>query len=128
MGRECYESLSEQDLIEIYEEHQKEITDRAKANFQELLQEHSELFYHFASLGPGSVITQDDIFKITETLAEDVRYKALDRLEQDRTLMLLRHLGFIHGPIREHCPAYPDCMDVLIEKTIPTKAKGYVRR
>lgn len=34
MGRECYEALSEQDLLEIYDEHQKDITDRAKANFQ----------------------------------------------------------------------------------------------
>ena len=123
MGRECYESLSEQDLNEIYEEHQKDLTDRAKASFQELLQEHSELFYHFASLGPGSIITQYDIFKITEVIAEDIRYKALDRLEQDRTLMLLRHLGFIHGPIREHCPAFPIGADTVIEKAVATKVR-----
>ncbi|XP_054161508.1 rho GTPase-activating protein 190-like isoform X2 [Oppia nitens] len=123
MGRECYESLSERDIIEIYEEHQKDITDLSKMNFQELLLEHSSLFYHFASLGPGSVITQDDIQKITETLEDDHRYKALDRLDQDRTLMLLRHLGFIHGPIREHCPVFPNCMDVLIEKYNACKAR-----
>ncbi|RWS31593.1 rho GTPase-activating protein 190-like protein [Leptotrombidium deliense] len=123
MGRDCYESLSEQDLQEIYSEHQRDITERAKLNFQELLLEHSELFYHYASLGPGSVITQDDIFKITEAMQEDFRYKALDRLEQDRTLMLLRHLGFIHGPIREHCPAFPNCMDLLIEKSLSAKAR-----
>jgi GTPase SAR1 family protein len=74
MGRECYESLSEQDVIEIYNEHQKEISDCAKINFQELLLEHSNLFYHFASLGPGSVITQDDIGKITDALQEDTRF------------------------------------------------------
>ncbi|XP_023223688.1 rho GTPase-activating protein 190-like isoform X6 [Centruroides sculpturatus] len=121
MGRECYESLSEQDLQEIYEEHQREITERAKQNFQELLLEHAELFYHFASVGPGSVITQEDINKITSTLQEDLRYKALDRLDQERMLMLLRHLGFVHGPIREHCPAFPKCMDSLIEKVIAQK-------
>ncbi|CAG2108617.1 unnamed protein product [Medioppia subpectinata] len=123
MGRECYESLGERDVIEIYEEHQKDITDCAKSNFQELLLEHSSLFYHFASLGPGSVITQDDIQKITEALQEDPRYKGLERLDQDRTLMLLRHLGFIHGPIREHCPMFPNCMDVLIEKYNASKAR-----
>ncbi|CAG2166680.1 unnamed protein product [Oppiella nova] len=123
MGRECYESLSERDVIEMYEEHQKDITDGAKIHFQELLLEHSSLFYHFASLGPGSVITQDDIQKITEALQEDPRYKALDRLDQDRTLMLLRHLGFIHGPIREHCPVFPNCADVLIEKYNASKAR-----
>ncbi|RWS16264.1 rho GTPase-activating protein 190-like protein, partial [Dinothrombium tinctorium] len=123
MGRDCYESLSEQDLLDIYDEHQRDITECAKVHFQELLLEHSELFYHYASLGPGSVITQDDIFKITEAMQEDIRYKALDRLEQDRTLMLLRHLGFIHGPIREHCPAFPNCMDTLIESAIAAKAR-----
>ena len=146
MGRECYESLSDHDCIEIYEEHQKEITDFAKINFQELLLEHSSLFYHFASLGPGSVITQDDIGKITEALQDDprydiittpslncflnfnvfFRYKSLERLDQDRTLMLLRHLGFIHGPIREHCPVFPNCMDVLIEKYNASRARRYV--
>ncbi|XP_013791934.2 rho GTPase-activating protein 190-like [Limulus polyphemus] len=122
MGRECFEALSEPDLREIYEEHQMDITERAKQNFQELLLENAEIFYHFTSMGPGSLITQEDISKITETLREDSRYKALDRMEQDRMLMLLRHLGFVHGPIREHCPAYPNCMDNLIEKIIAQKA------
>uniref|UniRef100_A0A2R5LC18 Putative rho-gtpase-activating protein n=1 Tax=Ornithodoros turicata TaxID=34597 RepID=A0A2R5LC18_9ACAR len=122
MGRECYEQLSEADLLEVYEEHQREITERARAQFQELLLEHAELFYEFANVGPGSVITQEDIAKITEALQEDSRYKTLDRLDQDRMLMLLRHLGFVHGPIREHCPANPNCMDNLIEKVIAQKA------
>lgn len=50
------------------------------------------------------------------------RYKALDRLDQDRKLMLFQHLGFVHCPIREHCPAYPNCMDALIERILGTKA------
>lgn len=124
MGRECHDALSEMDLEEVYDEFQREITEIAKKHFQELLLEHSELFYHFASFGPGSVITQDDIFKITEILAQDVRFTALERLEQERMLMLLRHLGFIHGPIREHCPAYPACSDVLIEKLLPIACRG----
>jgi hypothetical protein len=120
MGRECYEGLTEPDLQETYEEYQREITEVAKKHFQELLLEHSEIFYHFASFGPGSVITQEDIFKITQILSQDVRFTCLERLEQDRMLMLLRHLGFIHGPIREHCPAFPNCHDVLIEKVLPS--------
>ncbi|KAI1280709.1 Rho GTPase-activating protein [Halotydeus destructor] len=123
MGRECYESLSEQDIIEMYGEHQKEITDSAKANFQELLQEHSDIFSNFAHMGPGNVVTQEDIFKITEVISGDVRYKALDRIEQDRTLMLLRHLGFLHAPIREHCPAFPNCIDSLIDRFVETRIK-----
>lgn len=74
MGRTCYESLSENDLLEIYDDHQREITEKAKQNFQELLLENAEIFYHFTSIGPGSVITQEDINKITERLQEDLRY------------------------------------------------------
>ncbi|KAG1685818.1 Rho GTPase-activating protein 190 [Nymphon striatum] len=122
MGRECFEELIEDDLNDVYVAHQREITDRAKFNFQELLLEHADVFYHFASYGPGNVITQEDIREITEALQDDSRYKLLDKLDQDRTLMLLQHLGFVHGPIREHCPAYPDCMDSLIEKVIAQKA------
>ena len=49
------------------------------------------------------------------------RYKLLDRLDQDRKLMLFQHLGFVHCPIREHCPAFPNCMDALIERVIAAK-------
>ena len=36
--------------------------------------------------------------------------------------MLFQHLGFVHCPIREHCPAFPNCMDALIERVLSTKA------
>lgn len=36
--------------------------------------------------------------------------------------MLFQHLGFVHCPIREHCPAFPNCMDALIERILTTKA------
>lgn len=35
--------------------------------------------------------------------------------------MLFQHLGFVHCPIREHCPAYPNCMDALVERIIEAK-------
>ena len=34
--------------------------------------------------------TQDDIMEITDTLAEDGRFKALDRLDADRKLLLFQ--------------------------------------
>ncbi|XP_076636409.1 rho GTPase-activating protein 190 isoform X1 [Colletes latitarsis] len=122
MGRECFEALSHHDCQEIYDQHQKEIIEKAKHNFQELLLEHADLFYHFKSIAPSGTITQDDIKEITDALVDDFRYKALDRLDQDRKLMLFQHLGFVHRPIREHCPAYPNCMDALIERILGTKA------
>lgn len=122
MGRECFEALSEEDCQQIYDRHQKDIVEKAKHNFQELLLEHADLFYHFKSIAPTGTITQDDIKEITDSLKEDSRYKALDRLDQDRKLMLFQHLGFVHCPIREHCPAYPNCMDALIERILGNKA------
>ncbi|XP_025993656.1 rho GTPase-activating protein 190 isoform X3 [Solenopsis invicta] len=122
MGRDCFEELSHHDCQEIYDQHQKEIIEKAKHNFQELLLEHADLFYHFKSIAPSGTITQDDIKEITDALLDDFRYKALDRLDQDRKLMLFQHLGFVHCPIREHCPAYPNCMDALIERILGTKA------
>uniref|UniRef100_A0A1B6CUS5 Rho-GAP domain-containing protein n=1 Tax=Clastoptera arizonana TaxID=38151 RepID=A0A1B6CUS5_9HEMI len=122
MGRECFEALSEEDCQQIYDRHQKDLVEKAKHNFQELLLEHADLFYHFKSIAPTGTITQDDIKEITDSLKEDFRYKALDRLDQDRKLMLFQHLGFVHCPIREHCPAFPNCMDALIERILGTKA------
>ncbi|KAL0271513.1 UNVERIFIED_CONTAM: hypothetical protein PYX00_008585 [Menopon gallinae] len=122
MGRECFEALTESDCQIIYDQHQKEIIEKAKHNFQELLLEHADLFYHFKSIAPAGTITQDYIKEITEALQEDSRYKALDRLDQDRKLMLFQHLGFVHCPIREHCPAFPNCMDALIERILSAKA------
>uniref|UniRef100_A0A336MBI5 CSON013759 protein n=1 Tax=Culicoides sonorensis TaxID=179676 RepID=A0A336MBI5_CULSO len=118
MGRECFEALSEHDCQQIYDNHQREIIETAKHNFQELLLEHADLFYHFKSIEPTGTITQNDIKEITDVLQEDLRYKLLDRLEQDRKLMLFQHLGFVHCPIREHCPAFPNCIDALIERII----------
>jgi hypothetical protein len=34
MGRECFEALSEMDCQQIYDQHQKDIIDKAKHNFQ----------------------------------------------------------------------------------------------
>nr|XP_022914892.1 rho GTPase-activating protein 190 isoform X6 [Onthophagus taurus] len=122
MGRECFEALSEHDCQQIYDAHQRELIENAKHNFQELLLEHADLFYHFKSIAPAGTITQEDIKDITDVLQDDFRYKMLDRLDQDRKLMLFQHLGFVHHPRREHCPAYPNCMDALIERILMTKA------
>lgn len=38
--------------------------------------------------------------------------------------MLFQHLGFVHCPIREHCPAFPNCIDALIERIIISNNQG----
>ena len=62
---------------------------KAKKNFQELLLERADLFYQFRS-SPAGTVTQDDIMDITDKLHEDFRFKALDRLDPDRKLMLFQ--------------------------------------
>ena len=89
MGRECFESLPEMELHQIYELHQQDLIARCKKNFQELLLEKADLFYQFRS-SPAGTVTQDDILDITDNLAEDGRYKALDRMDADRKLLLLQ--------------------------------------
>ena len=121
LGRESFENLPEKEIAEIYEIHQREIIQKGKKNFQELLLERADLFYQFRS-SPAGTVTQDDILDISEALQEDSRWKALDRLDADRKLLLFQHLGFVHCPIREHCPAFPHCTDSLVERIVAKKA------
>ena len=40
-----------------------------------------------------------------------------------RTLInFFQHLGFVHCPIREHCHAFPNCMDSLVERIVAKKS------
>ncbi|XP_022835664.1 rho GTPase-activating protein 190 [Spodoptera litura] len=121
MGRECYEALAEDQQQRVYDQHQRQIQRRAKDNFQELLLEHADLFYHFKSISPTGTITQEDIKEITDVLQDDFRYKMLDRMEQDRKLMLFQHLGFVHCPMREHCPAAANCLDATLPVILNTR-------
>ena len=93
MGRECWEGLPEVERQKIYELHQQDLISRCKKNFQELLLEKADLFYQFRS-SPAGTVTQDDIMEITDNLAEDGRFKALDRMDADRKLLLFQ--------VREH--------------------------
>jgi len=83
--------------------------------------ERSDLFYQFRS-SPAGTVTQDDVLDIADALQEESRWKALDRLDADRKLLLFQHLGFVHCPMREHCPAFPHCTDSLVERIVAKKA------
>ncbi|KPJ14685.1 Rho GTPase-activating protein 190 [Papilio machaon] len=45
----------------------------------------------------------------------------LDRMEQDRKLLLFQHLGFVHCPMREHCPAAANCLDATLPVILNTR-------
>ena len=61
------------DIQEIYDLHQRELIQRSKKAFQELLLERADLFYQFRS-SPMATVTQNDILDITEALQEDSRW------------------------------------------------------
>ena len=44
---------------------------------------------------PAGTVTQDDILDITDKLHEDFRFKALDRLDPDRKLMLFQVINVL---------------------------------
>ncbi|XP_065581199.1 rho GTPase-activating protein 190-like, partial [Artemia franciscana] len=120
MGRECFEALLESDCQKIYDQHQKEIIERSKSNFQELLFEYADVFYQFSSI----TVTAEDIREIRERLQEDSRFKALDRLDGERQKLLLQHLSFVQYPRRENCVAFPHCCDTIIENTLRSKSSS----
>ncbi|XP_013102689.1 rho GTPase-activating protein 190 isoform X2 [Stomoxys calcitrans] len=121
MGRECFEALSEHDCQQIYDIHQDEIIEKSKQNFIELLLEHAQFFQQFKNV---DIITQEDVRQITDILQDDSRYKIMDRLDQERRVILFQHLGFMHCPIRDHCPFYHSCVDNFIEEILADKSAG----
>ena len=63
-------------LLQVYEEHQKGLRDRARNEFLELLLENSDLFCKFDS---HTSMSSEDFDIINDRLAGDPRYKALNR-------------------------------------------------
>lgn len=73
LGRECFSALSEHDKQIIYENHQKELRDRARRDFQELLLEAADWL---AAYRHGHV-TQEDLRDIDARLQHEPRYESL---------------------------------------------------
>lgn len=123
-GDPALELLGDQELFEVYVEYQNHQLQQARADFQELLLENAEHLQHLTS--SNKVIRQEDIKTINAILQHDERYQALERFDQDRTLMMIRHLSFLHSQISEQCPSYPKCVEPEIERLLITKAKTIV--
>ena len=61
---------------QVYDEHQRALRERVRTDFLELLLENSDLFCKFDS---HTTMQTEDFAIITERLAGDPRYKALNR-------------------------------------------------
>lgn len=65
---------------------------------------------------PG--LNERDWRELHEKLQEDARYRQLNRLHQSRDNLISQYISFVNHPLRQHCPAYPRCMDALVEQLL----------
>ncbi|KAM4662618.1 rho GTPase-activating protein 5 [Discoglossus pictus] len=112
---EAYKFISESDRVEVYRKHQREIIEKAKEEFQEMLFEHSELFY---DLDLNATPSTDKMSEIHAVLGEEPRYKALQKLAPDRESLLLKHIGFVYHPTKETCLSGQNCTDIKVEQVL----------
>ena len=119
VGNECYNALSDEDRSAIYEQHQKLLRVRARADYRELLFEQAERLCRFE----GRSISEGDIYDFIEEIKRDPRYQALRCLLKERQMILIKHLDFIYDPNKKRCPFQEDCVDRLLEQVLFTKAK-----
>uniref|UniRef100_A0A803TG70 Rho GTPase-activating protein 5 n=1 Tax=Anolis carolinensis TaxID=28377 RepID=A0A803TG70_ANOCA len=115
MEDEAFKYITEADSREVYSRHQREIVEKAKEEFQEMLFEHSELFY---DLDLNATPSTDKMSEIHAVLSEEPRYKALQKLAPDRESLLLKHIGFVYHPTKETCLSGQNCMDIKVEQLL----------
>nr|XP_014343897.1 PREDICTED: rho GTPase-activating protein 35 isoform X2 [Latimeria chalumnae] len=118
MNEDLYLWLQEPEYLEIYNRHQKEIIDKAKEEFQELLLEYSELFYE---LELDAKPSKEKMGVIQEVLGEEQRFKALQKLQAERDALILKHIHFVYHPTKETCPSSPNCVDSKIEQLVGSR-------
>ncbi|XP_053865948.1 rho GTPase-activating protein 35 [Malaclemys terrapin pileata] len=118
MNEEFYMWLEESVYMDIYGKHQKQIIEKAKEEFQELLLEYSELFYE---LELDAKPSKEKMGVIQEVLGEEQRFKALQKLQAERDALILKHIHFVYHPTKETCPSCPVCIDSKIEHLISSK-------
>ncbi|CAL8332097.1 unnamed protein product [Boreogadus saida] len=118
MTEDFYQWLDEAEYLDIYNKHQKEIIDRAKDDFQELLLEFSELFYE---LEVDAKPSREKMGAIQEVLGEEQRFKALQKLPAERDALVLKHIHFVYHPTKDTCPNNPHCVDSKLEQILATR-------
>lgn len=118
MSEEFYKWLEEPEYLDIYNKHQKEIIDRAKEDFQELLLEYSELFYE---LEVDAKPSKEKMGAIQEVLGDEQRFKALQKLQAERDALVLKHIHFVYHPTKDTCPNSPHCVDSKLEQILAAK-------
>ncbi|XP_027765627.1 rho GTPase-activating protein 35 [Empidonax traillii] len=118
MNEDFYMWLEESVYMDIYGRHQKQLIDRAKEEFQELLLEYSELFYE---LELDAKPSKEKMGVIQDVLGEEQRFKALQKLQAERDALVLKHIHFVYHPTKETCPSCPGCVDSKVEQLLSSR-------
>lgn len=118
MEDEAYKYITEADRRDVYTQHQHEIVEQAKEDFQEMLFEHAELFY---DLDLNATPSCDKMSEIHAVLNEEPRYRALQKLAPDRESLLLKHIGFVYHPTKETCLSGAGCVDLKVEQVLANR-------
>ncbi|XP_075594719.1 rho GTPase-activating protein 35 [Balearica regulorum gibbericeps] len=118
MNEDFYMWLEESIYMDIYSKHQKQIIEKAKEEFQELLLEYSELFYE---LELDAKPSKEKMGVIQDVLGEEQRFKALQKLQAERDALILKHIHFVYHPTKETCPSCLVCVDSKIEHLISSR-------
>ncbi|XP_068854567.1 rho GTPase-activating protein 35 [Aphelocoma coerulescens] len=118
MNEDFYLWLEESVYMDIYGKHQKQLIDKAKEDFQELLLEYSELFYE---LELDAKPSKEKMGVIQEVLGEEQRFKALQKLQAERDALILKHIHFVYHPTKETCPSCAACVDARVEQLLGSR-------
>uniref|UniRef100_UPI00359027CB rho GTPase-activating protein 5-like n=1 Tax=Myxine glutinosa TaxID=7769 RepID=UPI00359027CB len=119
LGDESYQHLTEAERLEIYTTHEREIFEKAKDEFQEMLLEHSDLF---VDLDLNATPSKEKMGEINRELNDDLRFQALRRLPGESHTLLLRHIGFIYHPTIQTCFSGKNCMDIQIKNQLSCRS------
>lgn len=117
-NEESYKYLEESDRLKIFDTYRRDIAEKAKADFQELLFESASCF---TKLGYNSTPSEEEMHAIDASLCLDDRYRRLDKLESIRKIRILNHIALLKSPSR--CLCGPDkCSDRLMQEIVATTA------
>ncbi|KAK7098587.1 hypothetical protein V1264_002844 [Littorina saxatilis] len=122
VGKECYTGLEDRERAAIYEEHQQQLKVQARHAFHELLWEHSQLFWKMSAT---QRLTRDDLSAINTALQQDDRYRMLARVEEERKVMILNHLGFLQCPSRDRCYYREACVDNQLVQLLASQSARF---
>lgn len=116
---ESYKYLDENTRKMLFETYLRDITLRAKLDFQELLFESAS---RFSKLSKDSRPSPEEMKNIYSYLQDDIRYKRLENVGNARDILLFNHMALMQSPNR--CLSGPEkCMDRLMQQVVEMTAR-----